>query len=334
MPKAKAADADKETKASTKKVASKKAELKPTKEAAKPADVAIEQTDDKDEKKAKPELAKAGKRSHKAVELDEANQAKELRKKAPSTEPTEETAKPKSTQKPPRTRIERKGKKYRDLVKQIDKTISYDLDQALDLLLKSSPTKFDATVELHVRLGVDPRLAEQNVRGLVILPSGTGKVVRIAVFAEGDDIVKAKKAGADLAMGDEFLQQLDKEKIDFDVLVSTPAMMPKLGKYAKFLGPRGLMPNPKNNTVTTNVAKAVDELKAGRADYRIDSGAIIHLGVGKVSFGDKKLKDNLEAVFASIKSNKPNSFKGNYIQSIYLTTTMGPSISLSKNVIS
>lgn len=333
MPKAKEVD-DKPTKTKTK--TETKPAVKKTKATVKPAK---EQVNEVVEAKSsdvdtKAEAAKAGKRSRKSLEAEEAKLAKELKKAQPEVEEVTTETKPKNTQKPARSKLERKSKGYRERASKIDKSILYDLDQAVGLITKTSPTKFDATVELHVRLGVDPRQAEQNVRGVVSLPSGSGKTVKVAVFADGPDLEAAKKAGADIAKGDEFLQQLDKELVDFDVLVATPAMMPKLGKYAKFLGPRGLMPNPKNNTVTTNIAKAITELKAGRVDYRIDSGSIIHIGVGKVSFGDKKLKDNLEAVFTSIKSNKPASFKGNFVRSVYLTTTMGPSIPLDKSPLS
>jgi large subunit ribosomal protein L1 len=186
--------------------------------------------------------------------------------------------------------------------------------------------KFDSTVELHVNLGVDPKQADQNIRETVVLPAGTGKELRVAVFAEADDIAKAKKAGADIAAGDEFLQQLEKENLDFDVLISTPALMAKLGKYARLLGPRGLMPNPKSGTVTTDVVSAIKEAKAGRVEFRVDQAGIIHLGIGKVSFGPEKLQQNAEAVTSSIKAAKPASLKGVYVKASYITTTMGPSI--------
>ncbi len=281
-----------------------------------------EAKEEQDEKAA----AKAGKRSAKAVKEAEEKQAKEERKAQKAEADAED--KPKQSQKPARPRLERRGKNYRKLAEQIEKGKSYSLAQALELAAKTNPAKFDATVELHIRLGVDPKQADQNIRGTVVLPAGTGKSVRVAVFAEADDVAKAKKAGADIAAAEEFLQQLEKGTFDFDILIATPAMMAKLGKYARALGPKGLMPNPKSGTVTTDVAKAVTEAKAGRVEYRVDSTGIVHVGVGKVSFGAGKLGDNTRALLGSIKANKPASIKGTYVRSIYLTTTMGPSISV------
>ncbi|MES2971445.1 MAG: 50S ribosomal protein L1 [Patescibacteria group bacterium] len=222
--------------------------------------------------------------------------------------------------------LERKGKNFRKLAEQIEKHKIYSLKDALELATKTSPVKFDATVELHIRLGIDPRQADQNLRDTIVLPAGTGKTLRIAVFAEGDNVEKAKKAGADIAASDEFLQQLEKGKIDFDVLIATPQSMSKLGKYARLLGPKGLMPNPKSGTVTTDVAKAVTEAKAGRVEYRVDSTGIVHAGIGKVSFGGDNLLKNGLALMDNIKSNKPASLKGTYVKSIFVTTSMGPSI--------
>lgn len=277
-------------------------------------------------------VAKAGKRSNKSLKEIEEKEKKEVRKA--DTKVTEEiAAKPKAIQISTRSKLERRGKNYRKLVEQIDKHNNYSVDEAFDLVIKTSPTKFDATVELHVRLGVDPKQAEQNIRGTVILPSGTGKTIRVAVFADEEELEAAKKAGADIAMTDEFLQQLDKALTNFDVLIVTPAQMPKLSKYARFLGPKGLMPNPKNGTVTTNVSKTVKELKAGRVEYKIDSNSIIHLGIGKVSFGKAKLLDNFNSAIASIKSNKPAAFKGSFVKSIFITTSMGPSIKLENNLL-
>jgi len=268
--------------------------------------------------------AKAGKRSAKAIAEIEEKQAKEERK-AKSSEVKEEAA-PKRTQKPPRSKLERKGKKYRKLAEQIDSAKFYSVSEAVDLATKTSPVKFDASVELHVNLGVDPKQADQNIRDIVVLPAGSGKTVRIAVFADPEGVAAAKKAGADIAGSDEFLQQLDKGLLNFDVLIATPSVMPKLGKYAKVLGPKGLMPNPKSGTVTADVTKAVSEAKAGRVEYRIDSTGIVHLSVGKVSFGKDKLLSNVQAVLKSIKSNKPASIKSVYVKAVYVTTAMGPSI--------
>lgn len=277
----------------------------------------------------KAEVAKAGKRSEKGLKAAEEKQAK-IEKQHTHPELTEdETKKPKKEQKPARSRLERRGKKYRKAAESIENGKIYSIKEAVELATKTSTTKFDASLELHIRLGVDPKQADQNVRDTVVLPSGTGKSVRIAVFAEADKLAAAKKAGADIAAADEFLQQLDKEKIDFDILIATPSSMTKLGKYARLLGPKGLMPNPKSGTVTPDVAKAVTEAKAGRVEYRVDANGIVHVAVGKVSFGPDKLQENAEAVLASIRSNKPSSLKGVYILSIYVTTSMGPSIPVS-----
>jgi large subunit ribosomal protein L1 len=274
-------------------------------------------------------LAKSGKRSVKAIKEAEEKQAKEVRKA--ENKDTEKSAEAKLTAKTARSRIERAGKNYRKVAELIDKSRTYNVAEALELAIKTNPVKFDASVEMHVNLGVDPKQADQNVRDNVVLPAGTGKVIKIAVFAEGDDVATAKKAGADLAGGDEFLQKLDKQQIEFDVLISTPALMPKLGKYAKLLGPKGLMPNPKSGTVTTDVAKAVQEAKAGKLEYRVDPSGIIHVAVGKVSFGKDKLLSNANTVISSIKSAKPASLKSIYIKSAYISTTMGPSIKTEIN---
>ncbi len=279
-----------------------------------------------EEVKTEKPTAKAGKRSAKAIAEAEEKRAKEARKTEVAEKPAE---KPKVEQKPARSHLERQGKKFREAAKLVDKNKIYDMNEALDLAIKTSPVKFDATVELHINLNVDPKQADQNIRGTVVLPAGTGKSARVAVFGEADEVAAAKKAGADIAVGDEFLQQLDKELINFDVLIAPPSSMAKLGKYAKLLGPKGLMPNPKSGTVTTDVAKAVAEAKAGRVEYRVDSTGIVHVGVGKVSFGTSKLADNSSAVLSAIKSAKPASIKGAYIKSGFVTTSMGPSIKVS-----
>ena len=275
---------------------------------------------------AKETIAKAGKRSAKAIKEAEDKLAKEERKITESHEPT----KPRQIIKV-RSKVERKGKKYRKAIKDIDKTKQYNLKDAAAKAVAASTTKFDSSVELHVRLGVDPRQADQNLRASLILPEGTGKKVTVAVFADAEDVKKAKTAGADIAANEEFLQQLDKGTLNFDVLIATPAMMPKLGKYARVLGPKGLMPSPKSGTVTTDVSKAVKEAKAGKVEYRVDSTGIVHLSIGKTSFGADKIVTNAKAVLASLKSARPASVKGNYLQSMYITTTMGPSVKIDNS---
>lgn len=271
-----------------------------------------------------PDTAKAGKRSAKALHEAEEKEAKEARKATGEVADT----KPKTPVKPTRSRAERRGKKFQAAAKLVETGKEYSLKEAVDLALKTNPAKFDATVELHLNLGVDPRQADQNIRGTVSLPAGTGKSIRVAVFADVDDVKKAKAAGADVAGSEEFLQQLDKEIIDFDVLIATPSQMAKLGKYARLLGPKGLMPNPKSGTVTPDVAKAVTEAKAGKVEYRVDSTGIVHLGVGKTSFTADQLLSNIQAILSSIKAAKPASIKGSYCQAIHLSTTMGPSITV------
>lgn len=265
-------------------------------------------------------IAKAGKRSAKAIKEAEQLAEKEERKAHPDA--VED--KPKPPVKPTRSRLERRGKHFRKSAEKVEKGKAYGLEEAVKLAKATSHVKFDATVELHINLGVDPRHADQNIRDNVVLPAGTGKTVRVAALT--DDPSVAKAAGAEVAGTEELLAQLEKGTIDFDVLVATPALMPKLGKYARLLGPRGLMPNPKSGTVTTDINRAVAEAKAGRVEYRVDSTGIVHLGVGKVSFEDKQLLDNVQAVLASIKSNKPGNIKGNYFKAIYISTSMGPSI--------
>lgn len=295
---------------------------KPTEEKElKEAELTVEAAPVAEEEQVEKTNAKAGRRSAKSQKEVEEKAAKEERKATATEEKAEE--KPKQAAKPTRSRLERRGKKFRDAAKLIEKDKKYSLADALELAQKTSPTKFDATVELHINLNVDPRHADQNIRDNLVLPAGTGKNVRIAVF---DD---EKAAGADLSGVENIIKQLDKGEINFDVLIATPAQMPKLGKYARVLGPRGLMPNPKSGTVTTDVAKAVQEAKAGRVEYRVDSTGIVHIGIGKVSFGQKKLFENAQAVVASVKGNKPSSVKGTYVKVAHVTTSMGPSISIS-----
>ncbi len=290
--------------------------------------VKVEAELDAEETKDEAVVAKAGKRSTKSLKEAEEKAEKEARKA--SDEP--EASKPKPPVKV-RSRLERQGKKFQQASKLVDKGKEYSIGQAMEIATQTSTTKFDSSVELHIRLGVDPRQADQNIRTTLILPAGTGKNVKVAVFADDEDVIKAKKAGADIAGNESFLLQLDKGLIDFDVLVATPAVMPKLGKYARSLGPKGLMPSPKSGTVSADVAKAVQEAKAGKVEYRVDTTGIVHLSIGKVSFGPDKLKDNAKAVLASIKAVKPASLKGSYVLSIYATTTMGPSIKVATNEI-
>lgn len=331
-----------EEKAAKKPTKKTKAEEKAELEAIKKAASSIVETeaeeiveaDQAKEVKTDKTTAKAGKRSAKAIAEEEEKQAKEERKAKKAEAETDEAAKPKIAVKPARPRIERRGKKYRELANLIDSSKQYTAKEAVDLALKTSPTKFDATVEVHIRLGVDPRQADQNLRDNLVLPAGTGKTVRVAVFADEDVAKEALKAGADIAGDEDFLKQLDKGLINFDILIATPNVMAKLSKYARVLGPKGLMPNPKSGTVTTDVAKAISGAKAGRVEYRVDSTGIVHLGIGKASFGNAKISENLDAVFASIKQNKPSSIKGTYVKSITLTTTMGPSIKISPSELS
>lgn len=227
---------------------------------------------------------------------------------------------------------ERRGKSYRKAAELVEKNKVYSLSEALELATKTNPAKFDASVELHIRLGVDPRQADQNIRATVGLPNGSGKTVRVAVFAPESDHDAAKKAGAEIVGDEDFIKQLDKEELNFDTLISTPQYMPKLGKYARLLGPRGLMPNPKSGTVAANVAKAVSEAKAGRVEYRVDKQAIVHVAIGKVSFGPEKLETNAKAFFDSLKAQKPSSLKGNYVKSTNVTTTMGPGIKVDAGI--
>lgn len=275
--------------------------------------------------------AKAGKRSAKALQEAEEKAEKEERKEKVAKgeiDPSEAGVK-KGPAPKTRSKLERRGKNYKKSSELVDKEKSYTIDEASALLPKTSSVKFDTSVELHINLGVDPRQADQNIRATVALPHGTGKSIRIAVFAPVDQHEAAKKAGADIVGEDDFLQQLDKEQIDFDVLIATPQLMAKLGKYARVLGPKGLMPNPKSGTVTAKVADAVKEAKAGKVEFRVDKQSIVHLAVGKVSFTPEHIAENAKVVLKAIADAKPNSVKGTYIQKITMTTTMGPSVSVA-----
>lgn len=219
------------------------------------------------------------------------------------------------------------GKKYNDSVSIVERAKLYDCDEALDLCVKTSKAKFDETIEAHIRLGVDSRYADQQVRGAVVLPNGTGKKVRVLVFAKGDNVQAALDAGAEYAGGDEFVAKIQNDGfMDFDVVIATPDMMGVVGRLGKVLGPRGLMPNPKAGTVTPNVAKAVEEAKAGKIEYRLDKTNIIHCPIGKASFGVEKLAENFDTLLNAVVKAKPAAAKGQYIKSCVVSPTMGPGI--------
>lgn len=221
----------------------------------------------------------------------------------------------------------KKGKLYQDSVKLIDKSKNYDAKEAIEVLTNMPKRKFDETLELHVKLGVDSKQADQQVRGTVVLPNGTGKTQRVLVFAKGDKAKEAEAAGADFVGAEELVPKIEKGNwFDYDVIVATPDMMGVIGRLGKILGPKGLMPNPKSGTVTMDVTKAINEIKSGKVEYRLDKSNIIHLGFGKVSFGADKLFENYETVMDAIIKAKPAAAKGQYIKSIAITTTMGPSI--------
>lgn len=223
----------------------------------------------------------------------------------------------------------KQGKRYRNRAKDIDAQRLHTLQEACDIVAKGSGTKFDETVDLAIRLGVDPRHADQNVRGTVALPHGTGRSVRVAVFAKGDKQREAKEAGADFVGDEDLIAKVrDEGFLDFDRAVATPDMMASVGKIGKLLGPRGLMPNPKTGTVTMDVAKAVRELKAGQVEFRVDKAGIVHVAIGKVSFGKDKLLDNLNALVASLWKAKPSGAKGQFIRSAALSSTMGPGVTI------
>ncbi len=219
------------------------------------------------------------------------------------------------------------GKRLKAAKAEVDRSARYPLDQAVAMVTKLSKCKFDETVELAVRLGVDPRQADQNVRGTVTLPHGTGRSVRVLVFAKGEKEREAKDAGADVVGGEELVKKIQEENwLEFDKAVATPDMMGLVGRIGKILGPRGLMPNPKVGTVTFDVGKAVSELKAGKLEYRVDKAGIVHVAIGKVSFGPQRLLENATAMLSSLVRAKPASAKGNYVLTVAVTTTMGPGI--------
>ena len=223
-----------------------------------------------------------------------------------------------------------KGKKYVDSAKQIDRSTQYEVADAMDLVIKTATAKFDETVELHVKLGVDSRHADQQVRGAIVLPHGTGKTRKVLVFAKDAKVDEALAAGADYAGGMELVEKIQKENwFDFDVVVATPDMMGVVGRLGKVLGPKGLMPSPKAGTVTPNVTQAVNEIKAGKVEYRLDKTNIIHCPIGKVSFGAEKLTDNLNALMGAIVKAKPAAAKGQYVRSCVAAATMGPGVKVN-----
>ena len=224
----------------------------------------------------------------------------------------------------------KRGKNYLDSVKLYDKATQYDVEQAVELCLQTAKAKFDETIELSVRLGVDPRHADQQVRGAVVLPHGTGKQVRVVVFAKGDKAKEAEAAGADYVGAEELVQKIQSEGwFDFDVCVATPDMMGVVGRIARILGPKGLMPNPKSGTVTMDVTKAISDIKAGKVEYRVDKTSIVHCPVGKKGFEKEKLVENINVLMEAIVKAKPAAAKGTYLRSIVLSSTMGPGVKVS-----
>ena len=225
----------------------------------------------------------------------------------------------------------KKGKRYVEAAKLVDSSKSYEAKEALEIIEKMPKPKFDETVELHVKLGVDSKHADQQVRGTVVLPNGTGKSLKVLVFAKGDKAKEAEAAGADYVGAEELIPKIEKENwFEYDVIVATPDMMGVIGRLGKVLGPKGLMPNPKSGTVTMDVTKAISEIKSGKVEYRLDKTNIIHLGIGKVSFGAEKLVENYQTVIDAIIKAKPAAAKGQYIKSVALTTTMGPSVYINQ----
>ncbi len=224
----------------------------------------------------------------------------------------------------------KRSKNYLEAVKLIDKTKTYEPKEALETLVNASKAKFDETVELHIKLGVDGRNADQQVRGVVVLPEGTGKSVKVLVIAKGDKAEEAKKAGADIVGDDEIIAKIMSGNwLDFDVCITTPDMMGALGRCARILGPKGLMPNPKSGTVTMDVTKAIKDVKAGKVEYRLDKQNIVHVRIGKISFGAERLNNNLSTVMSAIVKAKPSAAKGTYLKSVYVASTMSPSIKIN-----
>ena len=222
------------------------------------------------------------------------------------------------------------GKKYTETAKLVDRSVAYEPEEAIALVKKTATAKFDETIEVHIRTGCDGRHAEQQIRGAVVLPNGTGKTVKVLVFAKGDKVAEAEAAGADFVGGDELIPRIQNDGwLDFDVVVATPDMMGVVGRLGKVLGPKGLMPNPKAGTVTMDVTKAVKDIKAGKIEYRLDKTNIVHVPVGKASFTEEALQENFKALMDAIVKARPSALKGQYLRSITLTSTMGPGVKVS-----
>ncbi|MFZ3590866.1 50S ribosomal protein L1 [Bacillus sp. DJP31] len=228
----------------------------------------------------------------------------------------------------------KKGKKYLEAEKLVDRTKAYSVSESVDLVKKTSVTKFDATVEAAFRLGIDPKKADQQIRGAVVLPNGTGKTQRVLVFAKGEKAKEAEAAGADFVGDIDFIEKITKGWFEFDVIVATPDMMGEVGKLGRVLGPKGLMPNPKTGTVTFDVTKAVNEIKAGKVEYRADKAGIIHVPVGKVSFDDQKLIENFATIYDTLMKVKPAAAKGTYMKNVALSSTMGPGVKVDSSTFS
>lgn len=306
------------------------AEIKKAIEGAKKEDKEKQSDKDVESEQTPEEVLKAKKDAAKVAKKAGPKHTRAMAEAESSEKPdTKEESKPKKVVKPARPRIERRGKKYREAYKHLDKSKDYELAEAIELLNKTSFVKFIPSVEIHVNLGVDPKQADQMVRSTTVLPHGNGKSQRVAVLGSDEDQKLAKAAGADVVGEDNLLDDITKGKTDFDVLVATPEVMPKLGKHAKQLGPKGLMPNPKSGTVTNDVAKAVKELKGGRIEFRIDASGIIHQVVGKLDFKPTQITENIKAFLKAVAAAKPDSVKGIYIKRVTLTSSMGPGIKLN-----
>jgi ribosomal protein L1 len=289
------------------------------------AEIVADETIEAEETEATKKPAKTTKAGKNSAKAQREAEEEETRKEA-AQDKKEEAPKPKLIQKP--NPLNQHGKTYRELAKLVDRTKQYELAEAVTLAKQTAKTKFDPSVELHINLGVDPRQADQMVRATVVLPAGTGKDVKIAVLAPADKHAAAKKAGAAIVSDGDLIAKIEKGQLDFDVLIATPDMMAQLGKVAKVLGPRSLMPNPKSGTVTPNVAAAVEQAKAGQVEFRIDKQAIIHTAIGKASFTQEQLEDNAKTLINAVMRNKPSAAKGTYVKAISMATSMGPGIKL------